>query len=131
MKNTTWMLCGIVALMLALCSGCVVLAVGGAAAAGAGSMAYVQGELQATVDASMERAWSASQKALKELQMPVTDEDKDALSGKLTARASGDKKVVVRVKKVTATATELGIRVGIWGDETKAHEILEAIKRRL
>lgn len=131
MKLTTWVWCGLAGLMLAMCGGCVLLAVGGAAAAGAGTVAYVRGELQTTVDAPLERTWAASQKALTDLQMPVTDQDKDGLSGKLTARAAGDKKVVVRVKKVTSTATELGIRIGTWGDETKSHEILEAIKRRL
>lgn len=114
-----------------LCSGCALLVVGGAAAAGAGTVAYVRGELQATVDGTLDRSWSALQSGLKDLQMPVTDQQKDGLSGKLTARAVGDKKVVLRLKKVTGTTTEIGIRVGTWGDEAKSRQILDQIKKHL
>jgi len=120
------------ALALALVgSGCALLVVGGAAAAGAGTVAYVRGELQATVDGALDKTWSATLGALKDLQMPVTDQQKDGLSGKLTARAMGDKKVTVRLKKVTGTTTQIGIRVGTWGDEVRSRQILDQIKTRL
>lgn len=122
---------GILSSCLLLCNGCAVLLVGGAAAAGAGTVAYIRGELSATLDAGLDQTWSAAQATLKELEMPVTAQEKDGVSGKLTARASGDKKVIARLKKVSGTTTEVGIRVGTWGDETTSREILDRIKKRL
>jgi type IV secretory pathway TrbL component len=112
-------------------SGCVAVLVGGAAAAGAGTMAYVRGELQSTLDAPYEQAWTAAQRALADLQMPVTAQDRDGLSGRITARATGDRKILVQLRKVTGTATEVRIRVGTWGDESLSRQILEQIQRRL
>ena len=131
MKIKNWILAVGIGLGGMLCNGCAVLLVGGAVAAGAGTVVYIKGELQATVDGTMDNVWTASQAALKDLQMPVTSEEKDALNGKLTARAAGDKKVTVRVKKVTGTSTEIGIRVGLWGDEPMSREILDKIKKHL
>ena len=113
------------------CSGCAVLLVGGAVAAGAGTVVWVKGELKATVDGTLDHAWAASQAALKDLQMPVTGQEKDGLQGKLTARAAGDKKVTILVKKATGTTTDIGIRVGTWGDEPMSREILDKIKKHL
>jgi len=114
-----------------LSSGCVALLVGGAAAAGAGTVAYVRGELRSTEDAPFERAWAAAQRALRDLEIPVTAQEKDGLSGRITARAAGDRKVTVRLRKVTGTTTEIRIRVGTWGDEAASRQILESIQRRL
>jgi hypothetical protein len=131
MKTKRWILAMAAALSLLVCGGCAVLLVGGAVAAGAGTVVYVKGELQATVDGTMEQVWAAARAGLKDLQMPVTGEQKDALNGQFIARAAGDKKVTVRVKKVTGTSTELGIRVGLWGEEAMSHEILDKIKKHL
>jgi len=63
--------------------------------------------------------------------MPVTAQEKDGLSGRITARAAGDRKGTVRLRKVTGTTTEIRIRVGTWGDEAASRQILESIQRRL
>ncbi|NGO39696.1 DUF3568 family protein [Limisphaera ngatamarikiensis] len=119
-------------LLVALASsGCVALLVGGAAAAGAGTVAYVRGELQSTLDAPFDRAWTATVRALGDLGMPVTAQEKDGLSGRITARAAGDRKVTVQLRKVSGTATEVRIRVGTWGDEGASRQILEQIQHRL
>ena len=114
-----------------LCSGCALLVVGGAAAAGAGTVAYVRGDLQATVDGTLDRSWTATQSAMKDLEMSVTDQQKDGLSARLIARGVGDKKVTIRLKKVTGTTTEISIRVGTWGDEAKSRQVLDGIKKHL
>lgn len=131
MRIKNWIFTVAIGLSVLFCNGCAALLAGGAVAAGAGTVVYVKGELQATVDGTMDHAWTASQAALKELQMPVTTEEKDALNGKLTARGAGDRKVTVRVKKVTGTSTEIGVRVGLWGDEAMSREILDKIKKHL
>ncbi len=117
--------------LLALSTGCTVLLVGGAVAAGAGGYAYVSGEARSTEAASLDRTWTAAKAAIKDLKFSVVGESKDALEGKLTARTAADKKVTVGLKKVSDKTTEVRIRVGTFGDETVSRMILEKIKQRL
>ena len=114
--------------LAALTSGCAVLLVGGAAAAGAGTYAYVSGELRSSEAVAFDKAWSAAQAAMKDMEYAVTEKQKDAASAKLTARGAGDKKIVVSVTKESGTVTKIGIRVGTMGDKTLSCQILEKIK---
>src|SRR4051812_19018364 len=103
---------GLFAVVLALQSGCVLVAAG--AAAGAGTVAYVRGELDATVSKSYENAVQASGRAIDQLQFAKISEQKDALSAKFTARTAQDKKVTIIVSKVSDTLTRVQIRVGVF-----------------
>ena len=110
-------------------AGCAAIVVGGAvAAAGVGTYAYVNGEMKGTEAVSMDQAWSASQAAMKDLEFPILNKAKDALEAELTARTATDKRVVIKLKRVTDTATEIRIRVGTWGDEAMSQKILDKIK---
>lgn len=115
--------------MLALTAGCVAVAVG--AAAGAGTYAYVSGVLKSTESASLDRTWTAAQGALKELEFPIISRQKDALEAELVARTSSDKKITIKLKKLSDTATEVRIRVGTFGDESMSLAVLEKIRKRL
>jgi hypothetical protein len=116
---------------LALGSGCALMLVGGAAAAGAGTYAYVAGELRSSEAVPLEKAWSAAQAAVKDMEYAVTEKQKDAASGKLTARGAGDKKITITVEKESAAVTKIRIRVGTLGDKTLSYQILEKIRSHL
>ncbi len=117
------------AALAALTAGCAAVLVGGAAAAaGVGTYAYVSGELKGSEAVSLDRAWSASQAAMKDLEFPITNKAKDALQGELTARTAADKRIVVKLKKVSDKTTDIRIRVGTFGDETVSRLILDKIK---
>jgi hypothetical protein len=111
--------------------GCAVVAVGAAAGAGAAGYAYVSGVLVSTESASLERTWNATLAAVKEMEFPITSQRKDALQADLVARNAYDKKISIRLKKVSEQSTEIRIRVGTFGDETASRAILERIKKRL
>jgi hypothetical protein len=115
-------------LLLLFGAGCAALLVGGAA--GAGTVAYVAGELKSTENVSLDRAWKATQSAMKELEFAVTQKEKDALEAELTARGAGDKKVKVQLEKKADHVTEIRIRVGTFGDESLSIQILDKIKSR-
>lgn len=112
-------------------TGCIVPLVLGGAAVGAGTYAYVSGQLKATESASLDRLWPATQAAVGDLQFSPTSKQKDALGAKLVARSSADKKIQINLKKITDTSTEIRIRVGTWGDETVSRLILDKIRARL
>ncbi len=119
----------IVSLLVA--NGCALFLVAGGAAAGAGTIAYIKGELKAIEEASFDHAWEATQSAIEDMEFFVTSREKDAVSAELKARGAGDKKVTVKLEKVTPTLTELRIRVGVFGDESLSRQILEKIRQYL
>ena len=109
-----------------LLTGCAALLVG--AAAGAGGVAYVQGELKVTESVSLVVAQRAAEKALTDLKLGIQKRQADGLSGVLEARTAGDQKVTVKTKRIADKSTEIGIRVGVLGDEAKSRQILNRIQ---
>lgn len=115
-------------LILTSNGGCVAaLLVGGGA--GAGTVAYLKGELKSMEDASLDKTWKAAQKALEDVELTVTSKQKDAISAKLIAYGVNDKKTEVTLKKASGNLTEVRIRVGIFGDESLSRLILEKIRK--
>jgi len=112
-----------------LLTGCVAVVVGGAA--GAGTYAYIKGELKVSESCTLDQAWSASQAAMKDLEFTVTTKQKDALQGRLVAHTATDKKVEILLKKLSDKVTEVRIRVGTFGDEDLSKVIIQKIEKRL
>lgn len=112
-------------------SGCAVVALLAGGGAGAGTIAYISGELKSTEEASIDSTWQATEKAIQELEFFATSKQKDAISAKLIARGAADKKIVITLKKVAENLTEVKIRVGIFGDESVSRMILDRIKKHL
>ena len=109
-------------------TGCLVAAAG---AAGAGTVAYIRGELTSTLDTPYDTAVRASNRGLQTLEFAKISENKDALTAILIYRTAEDKKIEVKVAKVTEASTKISIRVGIFGDEKLSLTVLEKIKENL
>ena len=114
---------------VALGVGCAAVVVG--AAAGAGAVVWDKGTLKSTEYASYDQGWNAAMAAMSELSYAVVGQEKGEVSGKITARAAGDKKITVEVKKVSGTSVGFDIRVGTWGDKTQSLQILDIIRKHL
>lgn len=109
-------------------SGCFIVAAG---AAGAGAVAYVRGELSATLSNSFEAVDRASAAALQQLQLVKINDRKDAFVSIARARTADDKKVEIKLTKLSNDTTKVQIRVGVFGDEAKSLAILDKIKSNL
>jgi len=109
-------------------SGCALFLVGGAAAAGAGTVAYVNGELEETEGVAYDTAYDATLAAMNDMQNAVVDKSKAGVEAKILARTSGDKKIQITLNKQSASVTEIHIRVGTFGDESLSRQILDKIK---
>ena len=118
----------VLALTLLFNSGCFLLLVAGGAVAGT---AYVLGELEATVDGSLDQADAAVAKALKKLELVKISHSKTALEATHTSRNAKDQKISVELEKLTEKTTKISIKVGNFGDEAMSHRILEGIKENL
>jgi hypothetical protein len=108
--------------------GCPAVIVGGDA--GCVTIAYIKGELKSTEGVSLNRAWKATRIAMRDLEFLTEEMEKDAFDARLSARGAGGKNIKIALKKLSPTLTEIGIRVGLFGNESLSRQILEKIKRR-
>jgi hypothetical protein len=111
-----------------LLSGCVVVVAG---AASAGTVAWVEGRLDAPLDANFDQAEKAANRAVSQLQFVKISENKDALNAILTVRTAEDKKVEIKVVRIGDTTSQVQIRVGLFGDKGQSLAILDKIKANL
>ncbi len=129
-KNTPQL--GVFALVVLLgtilSTGCTALLVGGAAA---GTVAYVGGELNKTEKGTIEDLADATEAAFKDLEYIQISKNVDKASGELIARTSNDDKVTVKLTYKTEDTTEVGIRVGTFGDQDISMKILDEIEKNL
>ena len=123
----SWVMLAVMAL-LPLLSGCVAVLAG---AAGAGAVAWVEGRLDATLDANFDQAEKAADRAVTQLQFVKVNEEKDALTATLIARTAEDKKIEIKVVRAGDTTSRVQISVGVFGDEGQSLAILDKIKANL
>ena len=97
--------------------------------AGAGTVAYVRGDLEVTESAKLDAVYRATEKAVTKLELNVTSKTKDALSAKVVARDAQDKKITIRLKATAEGSTTISIRIGFFGDEAKSRIIYDKIKK--
>ncbi len=106
---------------------CVVAAVG----AGAGTVAYVRGDLETVEPQNLNTVYKATEKAIEELELTVSKKTKDAMSVVIVARDSQDKKITIKLSATAEGTTKLSIRVGLFGNETKSRLIYQKIHENL
>lgn len=103
------------------------LATGDGAAATAGTMAYVEGDLDTTYAVPLDRTWNAAMAALKDARLRVVDQKKDSAHATIKARREDHTPVTVSLHQAGPNTTSVKIRVGTFGDE----EGSRAINRRI
>jgi YbbR domain-containing protein len=122
----------IILTVLCLCAavvlpGCIAAAVG----AGAGTVAYLRGDLESVEAKDLDTVYAATKKAVEQLELNVSKDVKDALSAQIVARDARDKKVAINLKATTEGTTKISIRVGTFGSETQSMLIYDQIKKNL
>ena len=116
----------------AVLTGCLAAAaVGGGAVAGAGTIAYIRGELKSTEGYPFATVWAATVKAVEELEFIVINKVSDAVSGQYEVVTAENKKVHINVQRVGDNITEIKIRVDTFGDETLSRFILNKIQSNI
>lgn len=111
--------------------GCVALVVG--AAVGAGGFAFIKGNLEQNLDHSVKEVYNASLKALDKLKIDVYKKTLETHHGVIYGYTERQDKtrVKITIQALTEKASNIKIRVGWVGDESRSIEILEAIKKAL
>ena len=127
LKRQVLLIAMLVGSMLLL-QGCVVAAVGLGAAS---TVAYIRGDLESMESETIDDVYDASLKALEELELRVTRKSKDALGAEIITYDAQDKKITIRLKSAAEKMTELSIRIGVFGSETKSRLIYQKIRENL
>jgi len=96
-----------------------------------GPVSFSGGTLRATETVSLEEVSAAARKALRELQIPITDEREIAGKTVVTGRGAGDQKWTVELMPVSDALTHLRVRGGHASDLTTPIIILEKIRGNL
>lgn len=118
-------LCGLLSL-----TGCAAALIAGGAAAGAGAVVYVKGDLEKNFDQSVDSLYRASKAGLKDMEFTPKTDKKDALQFTLVSKMANDTEVTVKgIRK--DNLTHLSIRVGVFGDEGVSRQILSKIESHL
>ncbi len=112
-------------------SGCAVAVLATGAGLGAGTYAWLKGELRRTYPATYDAVWNASSDALQSLEMPVVSQQRDALKGTIMAKRADGSDVRVDVKYLTDKTTQVSIRIGLFGDRPDSARVHETIQARL
>lgn len=118
----------LIAPLLLATSGCVAVAVGGAAA---GTVAWIRGALEVAVDAPIEKVGNAATATMTEMKFSLISSKVDVVSGVIVARTAQDVKVEILLKKITEKSTKVSIRVGVFGDQALSQQIYDALRKNL
>lgn len=131
-KTVLHIIGGVVLGVSLMLQGCVpLLAAGAGAAAAAGTIAYVEGDLDTTYAASLNRTWDATMGALKDSQLRIVEQQKDIAHATMKARREDNAPVTVSLDQAGPNTTSVKIRVGTFGDEEASRAINRRIAARL
>jgi len=118
-----------VLLLASSLSGCVALALGGAA--GAAGVMYVKGRVVDKVNAPIDRVYNASLAMLESKKLAVSYKQADVASAHIKSKYADDKEIWIDIEAITSEVCEIKIRVGVTGDQDRSIDLLEGIKSRL
>ena len=127
-SGTIWVRLLLLPYLLFHLSGCGVLILGGAAA---GTVGYVSGDLQATLEGRFEKVVEATDRAISDNSITQVARDETQHSVVYELRTLQDDKVALTVTRASRDLTTVIIRVGVFGDEPLSRHILAEIENRL
>lgn len=120
---------GLVVALSFVSVGCAAVLVG--AAGGAAGTVYVMGKLEDEVRSPVMKVYQAAIAGLKELEMPILENNADKLSAHVESAFSDDTSVWININSLSPNWSQLTIRVGWFGDEARSQTILESIEAHL
>ena len=99
-------------------SGCIALVVG--AGAGAGTYAYVDGELSRTYRANYQTTYKVCKDILEDMKQPILEENTDGTQTTIKSQRADETPMVVKVRIIDPEWTEVSVRtgyIGVWKKE--------------
>jgi hypothetical protein len=101
------------------------------AAVGAGTYYYIKGDLKRNYEASMDKAWQACVQAVEELKLTTESKEYDAFNGIIKGKMADGKSFSINLKRLGENLTEVGVRIGTFGDRVRSEAIHDKILSKL
>jgi len=98
---------------------------------GTDAAVYSQGKLYAVSGQDLNSVYAASVKALKQLEIEVTETAKDVFYAKIIGKVADGKTVTIRLEPGTDNVTNLRIKAGTFGNEERSRVIYKQIQQNL
>jgi hypothetical protein len=119
-------------LLIAL-NACTRYVVAGAVAAGAaaGTYFFVKGNLKRSYEAPIERVWEATVQSVEEFKLATESKKHDAFGGEIKGKMADGTSYTIELKRLGEKSTEVGVRIGAFGDRTKSEAIHDKILSKL
>ncbi len=121
----------VIAAYMFLTTGCVALVVG--AGAGAGTFAYIDGELSRTYQANYEQTYAVCTEILNDMKQPLLEEKTDGIKTTLKSRRADETPMTVSIRIIEPDWTEVSVRtgyVGVWKKEI-SEQFHEFVAKRI
>lgn len=99
----------------------------GAGVVGIGAYTYIEGDLVREYPLSYSSAWDATNSALENLQISISNSMDEGGKGKIEAVRKDGEKVVIKINDAGQKVSIIAVRVGMLGDRSIAESIHEAI----
>ena len=115
-------------LIVAPCVGCALVAIG---AGGAAGYAYAAGKEEKVYPYPVEETVAAVREAMQEMQLRLESDRADALCARFESHLATGEKVAIKVEAKGQGLTEVGIRIGVFGDHLATRMLFEKIDARL
>ena len=96
-------------------TGCIAVVVG--AGAGAGTFAYVDGQLSRTYQASYEKTYAVCHQILADLKQPILEEKTDGTQTTIRSKRADQTPMTVQIRIIDPNWTDVSVRtghVGVW-----------------
>ena len=130
MKLEKYLWVGLLLIGLSL-HNCTAALIGAGAGTGLGTYSYVKGELNLDYPYSFDRTWNATMTAVERLGIDVTKQGRDAMGGKIAGKRGDGKLVVIKLKDKGLGVTNVGVKVGAFGNKDASRKIQETILKAL
>jgi len=115
-------------LSLTFLLGCEVALIGAGAGFGAGAYRYIEGSVEALYPLSYNSAWDASNTAMANLSISVSNSLNEGVQGMIEGVRKDGTNVTIRLKDKGQNVTDISVRIGFWGNRKDAERIHEEIK---
>ena len=102
-----------------------------AAAVGTGAYFYIKGDLKRNYEAPMDKTWDATIKSVEELKLTTESTEHDAFNGVIKGKMADGKSFTINVKRLGENSTEVGVRIGTFGDRARSEAIHDKIHSKL
>jgi hypothetical protein len=92
---------------------------------------FLEGNLKRNYEAPIERVWEATLQSVEELKLATESKKHDAFGGEIKGKMADGTSYTIELKRLGKKSTEVGVRIGAFGERTKSEAIHDKILSKL